>query len=122
MSKPPIKIGKVGKNNSLFLALVAGGLLFWQSADINYSKSDGWTFETRPVPIQVSLPCFLVMAFSLGLNIREELMILMFAISRNSEAIAALAKQTNLELPSPEKETTEETTKEDPKNDADQGL
>ena len=98
MSKPPAtKIGKVGKNNSLLLALVAGGLLFWQSADLQYDPDKGWTFETRPVPMQVSLPCFLVMAFSLGLNIREELIIIMLAVSRNSEAIAELAEQQQLQ-------------------------
>lgn len=84
---------KVGKGNTLFYALVVAAILAWQSVKVEFRKIDGWTFQSQPIPVAVLTPCLVVMGVALGINIREELLILAALISRNSAAIEELAEQ-----------------------------
>jgi len=91
MTKTPAT--KIGKGNTLFYALVVTFILAWQSVKVEYKKPDGWTFQSQTIPIAVLTPCLVVMGVALGINIRQEMLILAAFISRNSEAIADLAEQ-----------------------------
>lgn len=84
---------KVGKNNSLFYALMVGGFLTWQSISVSYSRESGWAAKSQPVPLPVLAPCLVFMAAALGISIKEELTIIAAAVSRNSAAISVLAEQ-----------------------------
>ena len=94
------KSTQVGKNNSLFYALIVGAFLTWQSISISYSREDGWTAKSQPVPLPVLAPCLVFMAAALGISIKEELTIIAAAVSRNSAAISNLASKTSTNLSS----------------------
>lgn len=91
MTKTPIS--KVGKGNTLFYALIVGAFITWQSIFISYSKEDGLIVRTQPVPLSVLAPCLVFIAAALGINLKEEIVLIAAAVSRNSAAITALAEQ-----------------------------
>lgn len=91
MSKSPTT--KVGKGNTLFYALIVGAFITWQSIFISYSKEEGLEIKTQPVPLSVLAPCLVFIAAALGINLKEEIVLIAAAVSRNSAAITALAEQ-----------------------------
>ena len=103
MTKPSTT--KVGKSNSLFWALVVAGFLTWQTLAISYSKEEGLTIKTQPIPLNILAPCLVFIALAVGINIRDELAILAGLINRNSAAINQL-QPSNLQ------ETIEHSVKE----------
>lgn len=88
-----VSTSKVGKGNTLFYALVVGAFITWQSIFISYSKEDGLIVRTQPVPLSVLAPCLVFIAAALGINLKEEIVLVAAAVSRNSAAITALAEQ-----------------------------
>jgi hypothetical protein len=88
MTKPPTT--KVGKSNSLFWALVVAGFLTWQTLAISYSREEGLTVKTQPIPLNILAPCLVFIALAVGINIRDELAILASLVNRNSAAINQL--------------------------------
>lgn len=88
---------KIGKGNTLFYALVVSAILAWQSIKVEYKKPEGWTFQSQPIPVAVLTPCLVVLGVALGINVREELLILAALISKNSKAIEELAEQQQLQ-------------------------
>ena len=112
---------KIGKGNTLFYALVVGAFITWQSIFISYSKEDGLVIKTQPVPLSVLAPCLVFIAAALGINIKEEIVLIAAAVSRNSTAITALAEQQVQQYEHPQQEIaqaieeikTEEITKKD---------
>lgn len=93
MSKSPTT--KIGKSNTLFYALIVGAFITWQSIFISYSKDEGLIVKTQPVPLSVLAPCLVFIAAALGINLKEEIVLVAAAVSRNSAAIANLAQTTN---------------------------
>lgn len=91
MTKTPAT--KVGKGNTLFYALIVGAFITWQSIFISYSKEEGWVVRTQPVPLSVLAPCLVFIAAALGINLKEEIVLIAAAVSRNSAAITTLAEQ-----------------------------
>lgn len=113
MSKP--SIGKVGKGNSLFYAVIVTAVLTWQSIDISRTKDEGWTFRSKHVPVEILTPCLVFLGVALGVNIGEAISSIALAVTRNSMAINALLTKNNI---SPK---TLEPTEEE-KNDGDSAL
>lgn len=103
--KPPTKIGK---GNSLLYALIVSFVLGWQSVDIKRTRDEGWSFSSKPVPVEILTPCLVFMAVALGVNVGEAIASIAIAVSRNSMAINALLSKNNI---SPK--TLEPTEKEE---------
>lgn len=108
MSKSPTKIGK---RNSLLYALIVSVVLGWQSIDIKRTRDEGWSFSSKPVPVEILTPCLVFMAVALGVNVGEVIASIALAVSRNSIAINALLTKNNI---SPK---TLEPTEEEEKSD-----
>lgn len=106
MSKPPIKIGKVGKGNSLFYALMITGFLFFNTFHLEYTKAEGWSFKSKEPPLEISTACLVLIAVALGVNVSgifQSVAHIAAIVTRNSAAINSIAAQTGAELPSDEK-------------------
>lgn len=103
---------KVGKGNTLFYALVVGAFITWQSIFISYSKEEGLEIRTQPVPLSVLAPCLVFIAAALGINLKEEIVLIAAAVSRNSAAITTLAEQAYQQQHQPQ-ESVEATDKKD---------
>lgn len=84
---------KIGKGNTLLYALVVAAVLAWQSIDLSKTREEGWTFKSKEIPPEILTPCLVFMAFALGINIREELLIIAAMVGRNSKAIAEITEQ-----------------------------
>lgn len=104
---PGIKVGKVGKGNSLFYALMITGFLFFNTIHLEYTKTEGWSFKSKEPPLEISTACLVLIAVALGVNlsgILQSIAHIAAVVTRNSAAINSIAAQTGAELPS-EKET-----------------
>lgn len=63
-------ISKVAKGYSLmFASALIVGLLIFQSVEGRYTKSEGFTFATKEIPITVALPGLLFLGRILGVDI-----------------------------------------------------
>lgn len=77
----------IGKGNSLLYSLFVSAFLVWQSVDISHSKSDGWVFSTKDVPLPTIVACSTFIAVGLGINILDTLQALKELATRNAIAI-----------------------------------
>lgn len=101
----PIK-PKIGKQNTLFIGLLIGGFLIFQSLDINLKK-DEWAIQSKDIDFNTLVVCSTTLLLILGINIKDELLAIAVIVSRNSSAINVLAAKNNI-LP----ETLESTDTE----------
>lgn len=90
----PIK-PKVGKQNTLFIGLLIGGFLIFQSLDINLKK-DEWAVQSKDIDFNTLVVCSTTLLLILGINIKDELLAIAVIVSRNSSAINVLAAKNNI--------------------------
>ena len=105
MFKPRLKIGKLGKSNSLFFALLITGFLFFNTIHLEYNKTEGWSFKSKEPPLEISTACLVLIAVALGVNVSgilQSIAHIAAIVTRNSAAINSIAAQTGAELPSDE--------------------
>lgn len=110
MTKSPTNIGK---ENSLLSALIVGVFLTWNTVDLQYNKTEGWSFKSKDPPSEIVTPCFVLMGVALGINLTgifKSISDLATIVTRNSVAISNIAAKPGTDLPSQESQISESET------------
>lgn len=104
---------KIGRGNSLLYALVVSIFLGWQSIDIKRTRDEGWSFQSKHVPVEITTSCLVFMGVALGVNIGEAISSIALAVTRNSMAINALLTKNNISPNTLEPTKSEDDEKND---------
>lgn len=94
----PYRSGKarVGKQNTLFYALLIAAFLVFQSLDIRFQKSE-LVIESKDIDTNTLVVCSFTLLILLGFNIKDELFAIAAIVSRNTALINVIAAKNNIE-------------------------
>ena len=92
----PYREGKaqVGKQNTLFYALLIAGFMVFQSMDIKFGKD--WSAQSKDIDTNTLVICTSALLLLLGINIKDELFAIAVIVSRNTALINILAAKNNI--------------------------
>lgn len=110
----PYREGKVqiGKQNTLFYALLVAGFMVFQSMDIKLGKE--WSAQSKNIDTNTLVICTSTLLILLGFNIKDELFAIAAIVSRNSALINTLAVRNNIQPKELEVEIEDLSEKKEP--------